>query len=165
MPGRVVNFDTPRPFGAPRSSGDSRGGLFASTRTPRRGFPLRCPVKRLGQLLAFRLLPAFAIPFGSGPEAGGELVGPLGDAKLEAMIHLRIGYACDNDASLGASHATAAAALLAGRADGDDLAACALLMSAEQRLMAGHAYDVSDVAAGRAILAQPASPVVHGSNA
>jgi DNA-binding CsgD family transcriptional regulator len=82
-----------------------------------------------------------------------------GDAKLEAMIHLRIGYACDNDASLGASHATAAAALLAGRADGDDLAACALLMSAEQRLMAGHAYDVSDVAAGRAILAQPASPV------
>jgi DNA-binding CsgD family transcriptional regulator len=78
---------------------------------------------------------------------------------LAATINLRIAYAADNDVSLAAKHAAAAAALLRGRRGVDDLVACARLMSAEQQLMAGSGYDMHDVEISRAILAQPPSQV------
>ena len=74
------------------------------------------------------------------------------DPVLEAIVHLRIAYAADQDLSLAETHAAAAASLMAGRREATDLQACALLMTVELNVMRGRPYDAVAAEQGRAML-------------
>ena len=80
------------------------------------------------------------------------------DAVLEAVIHLRIAYAADEDLSLAAEHAAAAADRLETLPDMTDLRACALLMTVDIETMRGRPLDPVAAEMGRAMLSEAAPP-------
>ena len=81
------------------------------------------------------------------------------DPVLEATIHLRIAYVADEDLALAATHAAAAADLLTGKHEANDLRACALLMKVELDIMRGHPHDPVAAEQGRAMLSFAQQPV------
>lgn len=89
---------------------------------------------------------------------GEALQGASAEPVLEAIVRLRIAYASDDDLSLAREHATAAVRLLEGEGGQEDLLACALLMGAEARLLAGDGLDEAAIDRGRELLRGPPQP-------
>jgi ATP/maltotriose-dependent transcriptional regulator MalT len=99
-----------------------------------------------------------------GPEASIEsftaaLPHAAGHPVLEAIVHLRIAYASDDELAAVERHADAAVTLLDGRAGAEDLLASALLLRSEARFLAGVSYDDRAVERGRALLRAKPRPL------